>query len=462
MSFAANRLTRVISGCLRKRLPPGSLRARFVSAAWWALVSNSLAQSLSLAGSVITGRLLGLSLFGRFAAIQTTVLMLTSVAGYGAAVTATKYVSELRRENRVRAANLLGLCLLLGAVNGAVCGLLLFGASRVLATYVFADPALTGLLRVSGLILMLNCIAVTQAGCISGLEAFRSQAAATAAKGLLSFPVAVAATFAWGLPGAVAALLFNATAAVMTNGLALSRACQEAGLKPTYVMNQKDLRAAAAFGTPAFFSSTLVAPMNWAACTLLIRQPEGYGQLALFNAANQWRTVILFLPAIVVQFSLPLLSSVRSERDLRRYRTVLYSALGVTIAATILAGLPVAAGSSLILRMYGPSFAAGAPVLATLAAVCVFHSTNDVLGAAILSQGAAHIGLLFNLCWAGVFAAAALVLIPTHLAWGYSLALLVAYAAHLCWQAVYLSRRITSGKAVLCVEAEPRGAGVSA
>ena len=47
----------------------------------------------------------------------------------------------------------------------------------------------------------------------------------------------------------------------------------------------------------------------WLANAVLAHQPGGYGELGLFNAANQWRLALLLLPSVLIRVALPLMAS---------------------------------------------------------------------------------------------------------------------------------------------------------
>ncbi len=53
------------------------------------------------------------------------------------------------------------------------------------------------------------------------------------------------------------------------------------------------------FALPAFLASVLVGPVSWIASAILVNQPDGLVQVARFNAANQWRQAVLFVPTVI-------------------------------------------------------------------------------------------------------------------------------------------------------------------
>src|SRR5580698_9969778 len=79
---------------LRFRASP--LSVRLARGVFWSLVGAVLARGLGVASSIIVARVLGITAFGEFTIIQSTVGLFGTFAGLGLGITATKYVAELR------------------------------------------------------------------------------------------------------------------------------------------------------------------------------------------------------------------------------------------------------------------------------------------------------------------------------------------------------------------------------
>ena len=58
-------------------------------------------------------------------------------------------------------------------------------------------------------------------------------------------------------------------------------------------------------------SGIVVSPVIWIAYIIIINNHDGYAQLGLFNAADQWRYILGFLPLVLGGVLLPMISAVR-------------------------------------------------------------------------------------------------------------------------------------------------------
>jgi len=185
------------------------------------------------------------------------------------------------------------------------------------------------------------------------------------------------------------------------------------------------------FAVPAFLASVVVGPVGWLANALLVNQPNGYAELGIFNAANQWRTTVLFLPTVLAQTSMPILTALLSPGSSHRVgRTLLATTIAsVGVALPIAVALALLAGP--VMGLYGPSFAPRGAVVVVIAATVVIMSLQLPIGQLIAAAGRMWLGAGLNLAWAIVFLGACVALVPTGRgADGLALAYLLGYAAH--------------------------------
>jgi len=426
-----------------KFLPGDSLRGRFARGAVWSLIGAVVSQGSNLAASVITARLLGREQFGEYGMIQSTVGMLGVFAGLGLGVTATKYVAEFRTRDPERAGRIIALGCAVAIMSGGLLALGLLAYAPLLATRTLNAPELTDELRIASVLLFFNALNGAQTGALSGFEAFRAIARINTVRGLIAFPVTVAAVVLWRLPGAVWALAATAAVACFLSQVSLRRQCTALGIYPRFSSAWAEGRVLWTFSTPAFLGGALVGPAMWAANTMLVNQPSGYAEMGLFSAASQWRNAIGFMPGVLAQFALPILSNLHGERDVSRYRKTLRWDLILTAAVATAVAVPVALGAPQIMRLYGRGFQQGWFVLVLSAATAVVACANSVVGTAILSAGSVWVGFAFNAMWAAVLLAGCYYFIPTSLALGLAGSMLGAYITHTVWQAVYLRHRLS-------------------
>jgi len=399
----------------REFAPAGSLRARFALGVFWSLAGAIVSRGFLLAATVVCARFLGKEGFGALGMIQSTAGMFGILAGLGLGLTATKYVSEFRRQDPLRAGRILAITASVAAVSGALITVVIILLAPYLAQHVLADPRLAATLALSSGLAFFGAIIGAQTGALAGFEAFKTIARVNIFSGLASFPVIVLGVWHGGLQGAiwgsVAALAINWA----LNNRALSRECARANISYQFSSCHQELSILHRFSLPAFLASVAIGPAIWACNALLVHQPQGYAELGIYAAADKWRLVILFVPSYAFAMAVPLLSNLYGEGDGAGFQKVFRISLRLNAGLALLTGLLIAVFAKPIMAVYGATFRGGRAVLIVLAFSAVPEAMTIILSQPLVAAQKMWYRLGFNLLLVGVLLGLAMVLIPR---WG--------------------------------------------
>ena len=342
------------------------LRARFVRGVGWNLVATFFTQGSTLALNLVLANLWGLKAFGQFAIIQSTITVLTSGAQAIVATTATRYAAELRARDPGRAGRVLGLCAGLAAALAAVASLGLLLGAPLIATNILHDPALSGALRVVGLVVLFTIISSVLAGALAGLEGYPSLGKAGVLTGTSYVVLAAAGGWRWGLIGAVLGLAGSAGIQFIALAVALRREALAHGVRITQTGAWQELAVLRRFVAPSAVNSLIAFPAIWLANAFLVRHADGYQQMALFAAANSMRVLVLFVPAIVNNVALSVLNNQRGADQEGRYRRVFWVNMAATSGMVAAGALFLIGAGPWLLAAFGRDFSAAYPVLLVL------------------------------------------------------------------------------------------------
>jgi O-antigen/teichoic acid export membrane protein len=422
-----------------------SLATRFARGASWSLAGMGAAQGLALIASIVAARLLGRVAFGEFGMVTGTVGAFGIFAGLGLGLTATKYIAEHRTSDPVRAGQILGLASQVAAVSGGAVALILFILAPWLAARMLNAPHLADELRIGCILLLLNALDGMQTGALAGLEAFKAIARVSLVRGLLILPAVIAGVWLFGLTGAVAATVLVGAVGWWLSQVALRRECAKAGVLISYHGARSDLPILWKFSLPAFLSAAMVAPVMWLANAVVAHQPGGYGELGLFNAANQWRTALIFLPSVLLRVALPLMASSVDIRRSDDFGKTLLLTQSLTVAIVLPAGALLMFLSDSIMGLYGKEFAHAAPVLIGVVCSIMISSIGSAAGAAIEARGKMWAGLALNLSWAAVLIAVVWLSAATWGARSLAYGSAVAYLVLSLWGFLYVASDLPEG-----------------
>ena len=419
------------------------VRSRFARGAFWSLSGAVISRGLMLVASVFVARILGRETYGAYGMVRSTVTMFAVFAGFGLGLTATKHIAELRNDDPERAGRILAISGLFATLTGGVIALGVACCAPWIATHTINAPQLVGELRIAAIILFFTALNGAQTGALAGFEAFRLIARVNLWVGVTSFPLMLAGAYWGGLRGSVWALAVNIVINWVLNHLALRRECRKFGVPLTLKGCSREWETLVRFSLPAALSGFMVSPVMWLCNAMLVNTPGGYGEMALFDAANQWRVAILFIPTTIGQIVLPMLANLRQSPDPAHYRRVLLLNLYINAGAALAVAAPVALLAPWILKIYGKGFGEGSWILVILAATTVVSALNNVVGQAVASTGKMWLGFLFNTLWGISLLAFSFLGIRNGMgALGLAAANLAAYLLHTLWQGAYvLSQR---------------------
>jgi O-antigen/teichoic acid export membrane protein len=391
-----------LQGKQRSLLPAGSLRSRFVVGSFWALAGTVISQTLQLAATILVARWLGKAAYGEIGVVKSTVGMCGVFVGLGLGLTATKYVSEYRHENPARAGRIASLTMTVAVISGVAVSVALIVLSPWLASHTFASRSVATPLAIGSGLLFFGEINGVQLGILSGMEAFEPIARVSLWSGLWSFPIILLGAWLGRVSGAVSGMVVSLAVTCLLTHLVLRRETAKAGISLSYFGNWEESSVLWKFSVPAFLSGAVVTPVTWLCATMLVNRPNGYAEMGLFTAADQWRNVVIFLPGIIARVVLPILSS-HSKDSLDR-GSRFSNALDAGFAVGILVAFPAVTllsfGGSLIAKFYGADFAAIHYPLAGLLYAAGAIAIGTPIGSAVQAKGAMWFAFTNNLVWA--------------------------------------------------------------
>lgn len=387
--------------------------------------------------SIVVARVLGKEGFGQFGVIQATVLTFQVFAGFGLGMTATKYIAQYIYDDPNKVGRIIALSLIISTLTAGLLALGLFICAPWLAVNALAAPKLSVLLRYAAFALFFGALNGALTGALVGFEAYKMIARVNAIAGVISFPLLIGGVLWKGLTGAVLGFVITMAVNWVLNYWTLRRIAKHSNINFDYKECFKEISILVRFSMPAALSSILVAPVLWVCNVMLVKSPGGYFEMGLYNAANQWRSAILFIPSSVGIIVLPILSSFKNIDNRSDYFRVLKSNILFNALLALFLAVLVSAFSLQIMGSYGRAFIVGNGVLILLSFSAVLSSTVSVVGHVIASRDQMWWGFALNLVWAISLIMCAHVLIKKG-AYGLALANFIAYGIHLITSAIFI------------------------
>ena len=437
------------SGLALSAAPGDSITRHFAIGAFWALVGAVVSRGLTLAASVVAGRLLGTTGFGEIGMIQSTQGLFGIVAGAGLGLAATKFVAEFRSTDPARTGRCATLATTIASVSGAVMALVLLALSGVMASSVLRAPHLTVELQVATGLVLFGTINGVQTGALVGFGDFRTLAVLSGIRGVCLCGLLIAGITLGGVLGGVIGLVLTEAIAVLANHVALRRVLPATANWRAGRAAWSELALMCRFSGLSLLGSICTMSAMWFANLVLVAQPDGYASLGVFNAAERWRQLLLFLPASFSPVILTSLSNLHGRKDPDAYRRLFGLNLAVSVAVVVIPSIGIVLWAPSAMGLFGDEYRAGGMTLVILAASSVVVVLNNLLGQVLVSRGAMMGRLVLDVLLAAVLAVASWQLIPIYREQGMALGSLIAFgvtSAALVVTTGYFMRAHRSGR----------------
>lgn len=426
---------------LKGKITSSDVAKRLIKGSFWSFTGTALGKLIVLLSGVICARILGKAAYGEFGMVRSTINMFVVVGFAGLGLTASKYISEYKAHQKERIGSIYLLTNGFAYLTGILVTLLVLFLAPFLAVNTLHAPNLITPIRIGAILLFVTVLDGAQNGTLSGFEDFKSIAINTFLGSVAESLLMILGGFLYGVTGAILGYGMGYIVLFVGNQFAIRRNFKQYGIAVNRTsFNQKDLRLLYTFSLPAMLSSLMITPIYWIVRSLLVRA-NGFSELAAYEAADQWKVIILFIPSAVSQVVLPILSSM-VKTETKNFWKILNINMLLNGGIALCFSLLICLFSSPIMKMYGNDYSDPWPLI-ILALSTVLTAISGVIGLSISSRAKMWTGFGFNFLWGLMVVAFSFLFLKQGLgATGVALAILCSYAVHATLQLTYLKASI--------------------
>lgn len=402
----------------------------------WLIAGQVFSKIMVLIGSIIVARIIGKEIYGELAIFKSTINTFTTISSAAFGVAATKYIAEYHNIDIRKISRIISLTSIIVFVFAVVFTLLIIIFSSYLSISFLKNNQLETGLKISGIILLFSSINGLQQGIWMGFEKFKKISLINLVSGIVSVLGQTIGAYYFGLYGALLgySLLFIFQSVI--NQYLLRKFYNQNGIQISLKGLRQEVSIVWKFILPTMVSGIIVMPIIWICNTFLVKQVNGYSEMASFEASLQWQALIIFIPSSLSKVILPFISKIRGEK--KSYKSYIKVYIYTTFVITAVFSIIISLLADDILGLYGDGFSDSAPVLMIMCASGVFMSLNSVIGQVITTEEKMWTGLMFNVIWAISLIITSYFLIQYyHSAIGLALAYLLSYVLLFTIQRVF-------------------------
>ena len=281
---------------LLKEDSQSSLKQRLLKGSFWSLLGAITGKGFVLISLILVARIIGQHAYGELGIIRSTINMFIAVSGMGIGYTASKYIAQYRNLDPQKAGDIYGLSNIISISIALIGAVILVLCAQYIADNSLKSPHLAIDIQIGSAVLFFATVNGIQSGALSGFEAFKSLAINTFISGAVQSLFLVLLSTFYGIHGCVAAFGIGCMLLAFLNSYSIKKELNKYGI--TYkikTIKKNTFNVLWKFSFPALLSSLIVIPVLWWAKTYLVRH-SGYSEMAVFDVADQWSLMALFIP----------------------------------------------------------------------------------------------------------------------------------------------------------------------
>ena len=370
-----------------------------MSGAFWVLAGTIVSKIMVFVATIIVARLLTKEVYGQLGIIRSTIQLFVGLSAFGIGATATKHIAQYRNSDPKMVVRIYCIANIFVLLMGVVASIVLISTAGAIAVDKLNAPELTTDIRIAGVILFFTLINGAQTGTLSGFEDFKRIAATNLIMGCSEIILLCLGAKFLGLVGAILGFGFTYFFAWCYNTYHIRKHIRKLGVSvrdTIKTLQFSDFKIIYSFSLPIAMSSWINMGAYWWVKTWVI-QHAGFGNMANYDVAEQWKSQLLFIPGIVANVLLPILSNTTNNSHDRS--TAIKINLRINIVITGILFLFICLFGHAILSLYGKEYTNLIP-LYILAFAAIIDSVSNLCGTVIISSGQAYRVLIYNVVWA--------------------------------------------------------------
>jgi O-antigen/teichoic acid export membrane protein len=361
----------------------------------WNVIGTIVSKAFVMIASIITARILGADQNGEYSVINSTILMFSTFAGLGLGTTTTRFVAEYKTRDREKCGRIIGMTNLFGFIAGLIMAIVLILSASWLSRGQLNAPHLDFGLKLASVLLVTNTINTIQINTISGFEEFKNIAKLSIIQGIISFPIFVIFTYYYKVNGLIFGHIVVSCIMLLSYGIVNYKIRRKYGICIDIKKANQEMGILWKFSIPSLLSNVMVGPVTWLGNILITSTANGYFELGIFNAANQWRMALTFIPTAVGNVILPLIIANKGEDRLERINILFGWIIVICIA------IPLLAFPEIITFLYGDEYM-GQPFnisMLVIILICCVLSYKEGISRNLMSNNLMWWAFLSNTLW---------------------------------------------------------------
>ncbi|MBX3531522.1 MAG: oligosaccharide flippase family protein [Rhizobiaceae bacterium] len=315
---------------LAARLLENGDARRFGLGLVWSTVGMAAVRLTPLVTTVIISHTLGIESVGQFAVIYGTLMSAGMLAATGVSVMAMRNIAAEADRSPDFAGRIAGLAIMLAVACGLLLTMLFYTLAEPIAGQVLAHPEIAPYLALVAPIITLNATSQVMQSLLNGLQRFDLTARLNVVYGIALILGVPAGLVFYGLEGCFIAMGLATLSLCLVTLPVLLKALARKGIQLQFRGALSEWPLITRYAIPALIASLVFEPVQWVCIAIIANAPGGLIAVGVYYIAMQLETLLLFVPQIVANVAMPMLSTAFGAHDRRRVTNTLAMSVGTT------------------------------------------------------------------------------------------------------------------------------------
>lgn len=347
-----------------------SLVKKILSSSLWLLIGNSIGKLAMFLANIFAARMLSQEAFGQFTMIRNTISSIEGLISGTLGSTVIKQVAQSSHEEKENLPYILSTIFILNIIIAFIISIFIFfGADFIVEKFLLNNTNLVNALYIGIFILITTTFSTLMQNILIGLEEFRKLATLSIITSSISIPMIFILIYFFQFYGALFGVVFYFGFDFVIKYLYYKKL--KYILIFRYIEFKKYISNIFFFSTPLFFSIIINLFSFWYLRILVINESNGFKEIAIFDAAYQWLTVIMIITGATTNVALSMLSKKNNSK-------IFYINLLINFLISLIFAIFFILFSETIMLIYGENYADGYFILIILSITSIFFTLSAV------------------------------------------------------------------------------------
>lgn len=347
-----------------------SLVKKILSSSLWLLIGNSIGKLAMFLANIFAARMLSQEAFGQFTMIRNTISSIEGLISGTLGSTVIKQVAQSSHEEKENLPYILSTIFILNIIIAFIISIFIFfGADFIVEKFLLNNTSLVNALYIGIFILITTTFSTLMQNILIGLEEFRKLATLSIITSSISIPMIFILIYFFQFYGALFGVVFYFGFDFVIKYLYYKKL--KYILIFRYIEFKKYISNIFFFSTPLFFSIIINLFSFWYLRILVINESNGFKEIAIFDAAYQWLTVIMIITGATTNVALSMLSKKNNSK-------IFYINLLINFLISLIFAIFFILFSETIMLIYGENYADGYFILIILSITSIFFTLSAV------------------------------------------------------------------------------------